>query len=50
MTQYGFWDEALCGLLKGSRDFADGQRACPRLSRRVGHGEARWYFGILQPL
>lgn len=44
MTQYGFGDEALCGLKKGSRDFAEGQWACPRLSRRVGHGEARWYL------
>ena len=45
MTQYGFGGEALCGLQKGSRDFADGQWACPpRLSRWVGHGEARWYL------
>ena len=39
-----FYDMSLCGLQKGSMDFADGQWACPRLSRRVGHGEARWYL------
>ena len=44
MTQYGFRDETLCGLQKGSRDFADGLWVCLRLSRRVGHGEARWYL------
>ena len=34
MTQYGFRDEALCGLRKGSRGFAEGRLACQRLSRR----------------
>ena len=34
MTQYGFGDEALCGLQKGCMGFAEERQACQRLSRR----------------